>query len=152
MPSDEMTTEINDETTIESLTTNTIETTTTTLMPTLTTTETTIPTRPITTLALINEAQIHNERTTTTTTKMMNYSYRTKNLSTHHWLQSYHTKTTEQLKFNYFDRSKLDLCDGFYDAITMYKGILFIFKGQVCIFIRIINFFLFSFNLVFLAI
>jgi hypothetical protein len=151
MPSDEMTTEINDETTIESLTTNIIETTTTTLMPTLTTTETTIPTRPITTLALINEAQIHNERTTTTT-KMMNYSYRTKNLSTHHWLQSYHTKTTEQIKFNYFDRSKLDLCDGFYDAITMYKGILFIFKGQVCIFIRIINFFLFSFNLVFLAI
>jgi len=67
---------------------------------------------------------------------MINNSYRTKNLSTHHWFQSYHTTrtTTEQIKINYIDRSKLDLCDGFYDAITMYKGILFIFKGQVCIF------------------
>ena len=35
------------------------------------------------------------------------------------------------MKINYIDRSKFDLCDGFYDAITMYKGILFIFKGQV---------------------
>lgn len=88
---------------------------------------------------MINQAQIHDETTRTlptptrpTTTKIKNYSHRIKNYSTHHWLQSYQT-TTEQMKINYTDRSKLDLCDGFYDAITMYKGILFIFKGQVWI-------------------
>jgi hypothetical protein len=106
----------------------------------------------MTTLALINEAQIHDETTKKTTTTI-NSSYRPQNSSTHHWLKSHHpTTTTEQIKINYIDRLKLDLCDGFYDAITMYKGILFIFKGQVCSFFFLIwNFFFFC-NLVFLAI
>ncbi len=132
VPSEEITTEIDNNTTFESITTSIIETTTT-LMPTVTTlmpTVTTIATSPITTLALVNKAQIHDKATTTP--KMINYSHRTKNLTTYHWLKSYHT-TTERVKVNYIDRSKLDLCDGFYDAITMYKGILFIFKGQVCV-------------------
>ena len=158
IPSEDSTTDTILETTSEPITTtNIIETTSTTVMPTLTTTETTITTSPTTTtttttLPLINEAQIHNERiSTTTTTKMINYSYRTKNSSTQHWLQSYHT-STERVEIDYLDRSKLDLCDGFYDAITMYKGILFIFKGQVGVFIDLNNWICFSPNLVFLAI
>jgi len=106
----------------------------------------------MTTLALINEAQIHDETTKKITT--INSSYRPQNSSTHHWLKSHHstTTTTEQIKINYIDRLKLDLCDGFYDAITMYKGILFIFKGQVCSFFFLIWNFCFFVNLVFLAI
>ena len=127
---------------------------------TLETSTTTITTaiNPLTPLLSINEAQIQDEQaakatisstvtaTTTTTTAMssrsISYSYRSKSRytsrspslkSTSHWLHSYHETHSSTAKTNvsYADRSKLDLCDGFYDAITMYKGILFIFKGQV---------------------
>ena len=119
--SDEITTEIENYPTTEFLTTNIIETTTTTLMPTVTTIETTTITNPITTLALINQAQMHDESTTKNPSRFK---------TTHQWLKTSYT-TTQKIKINYTDRSKLDLCDGFYDAVTMYKGILFIFKGQV---------------------
>ncbi|CAF0923697.1 unnamed protein product [Rotaria sordida] len=133
--SDEITRTTNDYTTLQSTTTTTIiETTTTTLMSTLTTIETTSSTNPITTLAITNQEKIYSEATTTIVA--LNHSYETKDQhitkSTNHRFQSHfenHT-LTEQIKINYIDRSKLDLCDGFYDAITMYKGILFIFKGQ----------------------
>lgn len=95
-------------------------------------------TSPITTLALIDQAQIHNELPTRRT-PIVRTRNRTTNSqptvkpSTNHWLESYYqTRTsTERMSINYTDRAKLDLCEGFYDAITMYKGILFIFKGQV---------------------
>ncbi|CAF3482658.1 unnamed protein product [Rotaria sp. Silwood1] len=130
-------------TNIVETTTTTTTTVTTTLLPILTTIETTTSTYPITTLAVTNQEKIHYETITTTTTTIVtvNNSYETKHRhitkspiakSTNHRLQSHlerHT-STEQIKINYTDRSKLDLCDGFYDAITMYKGILFIFKGQ----------------------
>jgi hypothetical protein len=125
IPSEEITTEIIEYTTLPPITTNIIETTTTTLMTTMTTT---ILTSPITTLALIKEEQIPDETTTT------------RNSSTQRWLQSYYTTTAPPIQVNYTDRSKLDLCDGFYDAITMYKGILFIFKGQVCVISLVLHF------------
>ncbi|CAF2521587.1 unnamed protein product [Rotaria sp. Silwood2] len=151
--SDEITRPTNDYTTSQPTTTNIVETTTittTTLLPTLTTIETTTSTNPITTIAVTNQEKIHSETTTiitttTTTTAAaivtVNNSYETKDRhitkspmpkSTNHRLQSHLERqtSTEQIKMNYTDRSKLDLCDGFYDAITMYKGILFIFKGQ----------------------
>lgn len=130
---------------MEPMRTTAIDTTTTTLIPTFTTVTTTttstttvttttttttimISTNPTTTFVPMRQAQIHNERITTA--KPLNNTYRSRNHSTQHWLKTSHS-TTEQILINYTDRSTLDICDGFYDAITMYKGILFIFKGQV---------------------
>lgn len=103
------------------LTTQTIETTTTTTITTVTTTTSTSSQR---TLAIIDEEPILN-KPFSTTRKMSHSPSRMKNSSTHQKIP------TESIQINYTDRSKLDLCDGFYDAVTMYKGILFIFKGQV---------------------
>lgn len=136
---------MNDYTTLIPTTMNIIETTTAIL--TSTTTETTTSITPITTLALIDNEKIQDVTTTKTiitmaTTTTLNSSFETNyksitkspiQKSTHYKLQSYVERhaSTEQVKINYTDPSKLDLCDGYYDAITMYKGILFIFKGQV---------------------
>lgn len=137
---------MNDYTTLIPTTMNIIETTTAIL--TSTTTETTTSITPITTLALIDNEKIQDVTTTktiitmATTTTTLNSSFETNyksitkspiQKSTHYKLQSYVERhaSTEQVKINYTDPSKLDLCDGYYDAITMYKGILFIFKGQV---------------------
>lgn len=84
-----------------------------------------------------NEAQLQNDspplKMPLNRTRNRLASSPTGKKPTEHWVQSfYQTRTTtEPTQVNYTDRSKLDLCDGFYDAITMYKGILFIFKGQV---------------------
>ena len=143
IPSEESTVEINDSTTIEPIRTTILETTTTTtIISTLTTVTTTTTTAssttitttttspsPTTSMLPLKQAQIHNERPSTV--KMLNHTSRTRNSSTQHWFPLYHPTTTEQIPINYSDGSKLDLCDGFYDAITMYKGTLFIFKGQV---------------------
>lgn len=114
----------------ETLTTEIVEMTTTTLPTTLTTTTTitTTTTHPPTTLALFNLEQSSTKPISTK--KSSQHSSRIKNSSTNHRFQTQHKMTTEQIHLNYTDQSKLDLCDGFYDAITMYKGILFIFKGQ----------------------
>lgn len=112
----------------ETLTTESLETTTMLTTTATTTTITTMPTTtitsPQTTLALLNREQSSKR-------KSSQHSSRIKNSSTNHWFQTQHKITIEPIQVNYTDRSKLDLCDGFYDAITMYKGILFIFKGQV---------------------
>jgi hypothetical protein len=148
-------TSVSDDYTTKELTTASISTSTTVETTTTTTTTTTTSNSPITILTLTNKAQIQGETTTTYLNRTKN-RYVTNSTPTklsRHWLQSYHeTRTsTEQIKVNYTDRTKLDLCDGYYDAITMYKGILFIFKGQVsCFGISIIISFIFI--LVFLAI
>jgi hypothetical protein len=95
------------------------------------------PTRVMATSPLINEVHMQDASTTVRSapsrTRSRSTSQSTLRKATDNWLQSYHQtrSSTEPMKVNYADRSKLDLCDGFYDAITMYKGILFIFKGQV---------------------
>ena len=133
-----------------STTTTTTTTFSTTMLTSATYTKTTLsPTyettsqwnNSLTTIVLMNEAQLQNELTTLKIpmNRPPNRSMNNPTLrkSTDHWYQSYYqttttTTSTESMKINYTDRSKLDLCEGFYDAITMYKGILFIFKGQVC--------------------
>ena len=129
---------------------STLETSTTTLSPltpSISVNEAQIQDEQTTKATTSSRATAMTTTTTTTTTtrtssQPISYSYRSKTRytsrspslkSTSHWLHSYHETRSSTAKTNvsYADRSKLDLCEGFYDAITMYKGILFIFKGQV---------------------
>jgi len=115
------------------LTTTSIPTITTTIT---TTTRTTTTTTSTAVMMMMNEAQLQNENRPSkiplNRTRNRLTTNPTGKKSTDQWIQSfYQTRTTtEPMKINYTDRSKLDLCEGFYDAITMYKGVLFIFKGQ----------------------
>jgi hypothetical protein len=105
-------------TTTDELPTNFIETTT--IRSTHTTTETTLVTSPITTVFSTTE--------TSTITPIYRYTT-TLPISTS--TRSPPRISAQESRITPLDQSKLDLCDGFYDAITMYKGVLFIFKGQV---------------------
>ncbi|CAF1198928.1 unnamed protein product, partial [Adineta ricciae] len=96
-------------------------TTTTATIPTTTTLKTTISMSPVTTLTSLHVSFIPT--TTTTTTTIVQYP-------TTPVTPSEAEASKQQSQINSIDRSKLDLCDGYYDALTMYKGVLFIFKGQ----------------------
>jgi hypothetical protein len=92
----------------------------------------------MTTLTLIDQAQLNNDLSTIkmislnrTRTRLSGLPTEKKSTGTRFQSIQSRLNSTEPMKINYVDRSTLDLCQGFYDAITMYKGILFIFKGQV---------------------
>lgn len=152
LPTDPISTTMLSTNTITTMTSTSSSTTTTTTPTTTTTTNTRstslmTPKRIIvnietnvslTSILSINEAQIQNEFLTPrpSFTRIQNRSRSSHSLSktsTNHRfnINTERETSTKSQTISSIDLSTLDICDGFYDAITMYKGILFIFKGQV---------------------